>query len=385
MADGIVRVPFMERGLVSYKDIIRRAVLYVQVRNFADYMYLSNEEMTDFGDRIKFWHGDTLNGRVHSNSEIAIMEDPVFYKTVSSTAEDFWHGSSFNPQLRGTPPTKFNADTVKIPTVAENLRSGAAAQGFYFSSPDMSWRAKFMPGMVLLTWWPTGTPYDSTRFLMVPINGRTCMFIDGPLDVLGLVSGQITIGCSQTMRLLDDIRYIDASPLDGRLPDNNGDLIPDGTNLLGLVSEGDIKVANTVLNGRRNSSGPGLAQTNRALSSIVITAAVVALGESFTFEQQNDPDSGYVCDCQPDDRGTIYLFGSLTQMRRGYVHRSTRGSTGYLKQYRYDTRFLQTRPPCFFDAKDEHGRALFDVVQWGRGVPDQADVQRNPPILEKYN
>lgn len=383
VADGIVRVPYMERGIPSFKDIVRKAVLYVQVRNFADYMYLSNEEMTSFGDRIKFWHGDTLNGRVHSNSEIAVMENPVFYKTVSSTAEDFWHGSSFNPALLGTPPTKFNADTVKIPTVAENLRLGAASQGFYFSNPGMSYRATFNPGVVHLTWWPTGTPYDSTRFLLLPINGRTCIFIDGPLDVKGLVVGQVTIGCSQTMRILDNIRYADASPVDGRLPDLDNNGVPEGDNFLGLVAEGDIKVANTIENGRENAHGLGLNQTNPAFSSVVITAAVVALGESFTFEQQNDPDSGYVFAGNPDDRGTIYLFGSLTQMRRGYVHRSTKGSTGYLKQYRYDNRFLTVRPPCFFDAKDEHGRALFDVVQWGRGVPDQADVQHQ--VYEKFN
>ena len=84
-----------------------------------------------------------------------------------------------------------------------------------------------------------------------------------------------------------------------------------------------------------------------------------------------------------DDRGTIYLFGSLTQMRRGYVHRTNNGSTGYLKQYRYDKRFLQTRPPGFFDAKDEYGRALFDIVQWGRGVPDDVDIRHQ--IYEKFN
>jgi hypothetical protein len=38
----------------------------------------------------------------------------------------------------------------------------------------------------------------------------------------------------------------------------------------------------------------------------------------------------------PDDRGTVYLWGGSGQQQRGYMHRSSRNSTGYLKQYRYD-------------------------------------------------
>ncbi|MBU1984273.1 DUF4900 domain-containing protein, partial [bacterium] len=48
-----------------------------------NYLWLSDEEMTVFGDRIKFWHGDTLDGPVHSNSQIAIMQDPAFFDHVS--------------------------------------------------------------------------------------------------------------------------------------------------------------------------------------------------------------------------------------------------------------------------------------------------------------
>ena len=122
------------------------------------------------------------------------------------------------------------------------------------------------------------------------------MFVEGPLDVLGIVDGQVTIGCSQVMRILDNIRYVDASPIDGRLPDDDNDGVPNAScdNILGLVSEDDIKVANTPVNGRENSGGLGLNQHNPELTSVVITAAVVALGESFTFKQQNDVDSGYV-------------------------------------------------------------------------------------------
>jgi hypothetical protein len=158
-------------------------------------------------------------------------------------------------------------------------------------------------------------------------------------------------------------------------------------NIMGIVSEAQVKVANTPANGRENSAGQGLNQTNPNLTDVVITAAIVALGEDFTFENQNDPDSGYVCIPCPgngrDDRGTIYIYGSLTQMRRGYVHRSNLGSTGYLKQYRYDRRLLLARPPCFFDATDNEGRALFNLVQWGKGA--ETDVDWAQKLVPRYN
>jgi hypothetical protein len=137
-------------------------------------------------------------------------------------------------------------------------------------------------------------------------------------------------------------------------------------NYVGIVSEGDIKIANTWANGSERSSGLGRNQTNQNLTSIAITAAVVALGRnetlftgSFTFENQNDTDSGYVCtpcgctsnpggdppNCaggpyQGDRRGrSICGFDNATT--RGYVHRSCCGGTGYLKRYRYDERFLK--------------------------------------------
>lgn len=72
------------------------------------------------------------------------------------------------------------------------------------------------------------------------------------------------------------------------------------------------------------------------------------------------------------ERGTITIFGSVAQRRRGYVHRSgsdaynhpvygepyewdlenfhydgTHSSTGYAKDYHYDSRFLETTPPYY--------------------------------------
>jgi len=380
-AVGTVRIPVYREGRNGYEDVNRLAVLYVEVRNFADYMYLSDEEMTNFGDRIKFWHGDTLEGRVHSNSEIAIMQDPVFYEQVSTTECDFWRGTGYAPVFLGPDPL-FRTAEVKIPQLAERLRQGAHSQGPFYDFPDFTVRAVFRGSIATLYKWPTGAPFDSTIHWDIPISQDvgTCIFVNGPLELKGTVTGKVTIGSAGTLRLLDDIKYADLFGNAWYYPD---DQLDSRHNVMGIVSESEVKIANTRENGRENSAGLGSGQTNWNLKNIIITAAIVALGESFTFENQNDPDSGYVFDGSPDDRGDILLFGSITQMRRGYVHRSTLNSTGYLKQYKYDKRLLQRRPPCFFDVTDEHGHALFNVVQWGRGDPREYELQFPLDVRDK--
>jgi hypothetical protein len=378
-AVGTVKIPYYHNGRAGTKDVDRMAVLYVEVRNFVDYMYLTDCEITSFGDRIKFWNGDTLQGRVHSNSQIAIMQSPVFYEEVSTTECDFWRGASYNPQFLGPDPL-FRAGKVLIPNQAEKLRAGAGAQGNWYDYPGETVRAIFRGASVDLYHYPTGTLFDSTQYhpATLPLNyAGVCIFVDGPLEIKGTVLGKVTIGSSDVLRLLDNIKYGE-----GLAGTPEGWFIPDGQlrtnqNVLGIVSEKEVKIANTRENGRENSAGLGNSQRNPAVTNIVITAAIVALGESFTFENQNDPDSGYVYDQSPDDRGQIFLFGSVTQMRRGYVHRSNNSSTGYLKQYKYDKRLLVKRPPCFFDVTDEQGHALFNVVQWGRGAKPQFTTVKN--------
>jgi hypothetical protein len=396
-AIGVVKVPMYIDRRSSFKEVKRKAVLYVETRNFVDYMYLTGKERTRFGDYIKFWHGDTLMGRVHSNDTIAIMQDPVFYGLVSTTAPDFWHGTGYNPHFYGPRPV-FRAKMVLIPDNAENLRSGAALQGNFVASsnPPKTVRAYFTGSAVHMYRWPTGSEFDPRDNWIIDIaqGGAevtgTCIFVDGPLEVLGdtlhdgAFTGKVTIGSSQNLRILDNIRYVSSAFPLGTTPLTSNDV-------LGLVSEGDVKIANTPANGRANSGFPcgqsGSAQNDSRRTDITITAAIVALGESFTFENQNDPDSGYVYNCGngggPDDRGTIYLFGSVTQARRGYVHRSTQTSTGYLKQYQYDTRLVLKRPPCFFDVTDNHGYALFNIIQWGQGQEDPADFRNDNMV--RYN
>jgi hypothetical protein len=348
---GATGVATYNDGGENPREVRRTASVIVQLRSFSDYMYLTDHEITVFNDRIKFWHGDTLWGRTHSNEQIAIMQDPVFYDVVSSTASDFWHGTAYNPQFLGPPPI-FNAAKVVVPDQANNLRQGAMAQGFFFQpGMEKQMRAVFSDSGVTLYSWDIGSPYTDTNRVSIPSLINTCIFCDCPLELMGTIQGSATIGSSQNIRIIDNIRYRDSNP-------QNGQIDSSGTNYLGIVSEGNVLVANTWANGRDNRA---------AGRDIIVTAAIVALGESFTFEDQNDVWDAYQGP-EPDERGIMYVWGSITQERRGYVHRSNHQGTGYLKDYHYDTRFKKQRPPCFFEAVDEAGRGLFNIISWGGQV-----------------
>jgi hypothetical protein len=121
------------------------------------------------------------------------------------------------------------------------------------------------------------------------------------------------------------------------------------TNCLGLCSEANIIIANTWENGRDN----GTVSTSEWKKDVIINGAILTLGESFTFQDQNDALGGnlpwwyYSNGPTPDERGQIHLWGSLAQYRRGYVHRSNHYGTGYLKDYHYYNGLAQNPPPYF--------------------------------------
>jgi len=165
---GATGVVAFDDGRGNRREVQRSATLIVQLRSFADYMYLTDHELTIFNDRIKFWHGDTLWGRTHSNDQIAIMQDPVFYDVVSTSASDFWRGIGYNPQFLGPAPV-FNAKKVEVPDHANNLRQGAMGQGFFFQ-PTLSqqMRAVFSDSGVTLYTWELGTPFTDSNRVTIP-------------------------------------------------------------------------------------------------------------------------------------------------------------------------------------------------------------------------
>jgi hypothetical protein len=327
------------------------------------YMWLTDEEETSLGDRVYFGHGDTLGGPVHSNSQLCITRDPVFLDMVTTAAASFVHGPGYIPQFLGPAP-HYRAPQVVFPTTLSRIRTEALVQGHRFTRSDWTYRVVMDRSWATIYHWPTAEEPDTTiNTTLVTVN-NTCMFFEGPVEVRGTLTGTLFIGSGTQVRIIDNCLYSDSDPVTGRVPLTS-------TNYLVLASEGDVKIANTVANGFENSHGQGRLQTDADLTDVTIAGMVCALGESFTFEQQNDRDSGYVCTacgCDsngigggPDDRGTVYLYGAVKQVRRGYLHRTNCTSTGYETHYRFDPRLRE------FDTMtdDDPGRASTDSLDLG--------------------
>jgi hypothetical protein len=308
-----------------------------------NFTYFSVHEHTVFGDVIKFWHEDTLAGVVRSNECLVFMENPVFDDAtfITTCPPDSFQNPNWD--------IIYNAPEFPFPDSARGIRERAMELGFYFDQGDMMQaRAKIKHDTLRIWWTELGTPFDSGGYQDALLPDTATVYFHSPLRISGVVSTVLVIGASGRIGLDNDIHYVNTyGPPDYRP-------LPGHSEKFALVSENEIKVLNTPANGRENSDGQGYGQNNENLTDIALNGIFVALNESFTFDQQNVGDSGYVCTpcgCVPgvpgmhppscgqggsDDRGTIYLAGSLMQKRRGYVHRTCCGSTGYGKQYRCD-------------------------------------------------
>ncbi len=323
----------MRRFMITllYVVLVLTLAGHVQAVNYQYFTEIEDFLVPDWGLPFWNWHEDTTHGPLRTNDTLEISENPVYYDFVITAAPDFTHGWEYNPQFHGPDPI-FNAPALALPDSATSIRAMASEQGFFFSGGDsMHARVRILHDTLRVWWALQGMPFDTASFQDVLLQDSTVVFFDAPVSIAGVVSTVLIIGASGRVGLEDDIHYVHTSGV----PEHRA--TPGHPEKFALVSEGEIKILNTPANGRENSNGAGFNQMNPNLTDICLNGIYVALNESFTFDQQNDPDSGYVCQCQPDDRGTIYLSGGLLQKRKGHIERSTNTHTGYGKQYRDDT------------------------------------------------
>lgn len=275
---------------------------------FSRFAYFTNVEPNG----IYFTSSDVFNGPVHTNGQMQISGTPTFNGFVSSP--NMWQGYSRsrnnNPQFNGG--TNFNAGTIPMPTVSslQPLKNQAASGGLSFNK-DI--RVNFRSNGSVDISQPQGRGWGS------PINYDLSLYngiisSSGKVFVQGTVKGQVTVHSSDEVRITGDIAY-------SSNPRNNSN----STDLLGIVSEGNV----TVTSGAENDSG------NQDLQ---IDASILALGQ-FTVQNYQSGSS----------RGTLNLYGGVQQQQRGPVGTfgGWRGPTGYSKAYTYDPRLANTFPPAY--------------------------------------
>jgi hypothetical protein len=334
--------------------VYRTVTMRARLRSFSNYMYLTNREVTEYNEIIWFWTGDTLYGRTHSNDFIGLKYSPQFYGPISTSKDQFRY---YNPQnIHFEYPPVFNAPPVLFPKTAKSIRSNAQPFVTDMHGRKMTWiKLKGMEGIDIYQY-PMGGVRTDCLYQHVGVPNWQAIFVDGQVEVEGVLAGTLTIGSSGNMWLIDDVRFINANPRNGVFDEAST------PHMLGLVSESNIIIEDNIRNGKEN--GLAVEPNNWNRHSIVINAGMVALGSSFTFEHQNDDWEAYQGP-EPDERGSIFLKGAVTQERRGYVHRSNHIGTGYDKSYRYDFRFDRRPPPYYLEAMDENGHGLFDIISWG--------------------
>jgi len=345
-------------GNQDYGDDVKvekTATMRTRLRSFANYMYLTNLETTRFDEIIWFWTPDTLYGRTHSNDFIGLKYSPHFYGPISSSKDHFLEYQA-SPYFEYEP--QFNVPPVYFPTEANSIRNNANPWVPTRNGQLMTW-VHMEAGGIDIFQYPMGTPRADSLFMHLNTPNWQCIFIDGDCEVEGELAGTFTIGCRGNMWLIDNIRYAGAHRTTGWFESAPPSAM---RHMLGLVSESNIIIKDNIVNGQ--ADGWNLARGDRNRNSIIINAGMVALGESFTFEHQNDEWDLYQGPT-PDERGYIYLVGAVTQWRRGYVHRSNHVGTGYGKSYNYDFRFDRRPPPFYLEATDEKGHGLFDIISWG--------------------
>jgi hypothetical protein len=144
------------------------------------------------------------------------------------------------------------------------------------------------------------------------------MYVDGSINVQGVLDGSLTIATSGTINITNDIIYA-ASDEDGPLPGCD--------DIMGLVSESKIVIDDNYAN----------------QSNCTIDAHLMALGTSFEVENY----------ASGSPRGTLTVHGGIVQRYRGCVGTGRlSGDTitiysGYAKSYHYDTRFDDVQPPGY--------------------------------------
>jgi len=188
--------------------------------------------------------------------------------------------------------------------------------------------------------------------------------------------------------LIDDIVFSDSygngaviHPMDG------------GTaNVLGLIAGGSVIVANTRPNGARGQQYG---------ADIKINAAILAMNGGFlshywqnSLQNYHDWNDGlgfgiiadgrgghrnhYRSDEQSgiytgddDHRGTVHLWGSIVQFKRGYMNRNYPGpynvspGVGYSKDYHYDWNLQLKPPPYFPDLQSSDNTVLLKMASYG--------------------
>ncbi len=173
--------------------------------------------------------------------------------------------------------------------------------------------------------WPISRLYN--------VNTKGVIYVNGKVILSGIVNGRVTIAATDNITIADDLQYAIA-------PGSSPCL---SSNMLGLLSQGDVLEADNTINAPWDI---GTGYRNYDDSNDDFLQAVILTLNSFTAEAYSGGStSAQPCQGTNWGRGCLYLTGGIIQGTRGAV--GTGSGSGYIKRYAYDVCAFQTPPPYF--------------------------------------
>jgi hypothetical protein len=171
-----------------------------------------------------------------------------------------------------------------------------------------------------------------------PIPKSGGLYVDGPVEVSGVLGKTLTLGSSGNIGIVGDLVYVGSDAKTGR-PD------PSSNVYLSLIAEKNVKVRAPQ---ERDDKGTG----------IRINASIVAMDQSF--EVTNFRKHAW-------DMGVMHLWGSVAQVLRGQIGAVKANDTfrGYHKSWHFDRRLRTARLPYTPPLIQADGRMEFQPTVWG--------------------
>ena len=315
----------------SYMNFNRILTNYVQVDNYARYLWFTDQE-TYGGTIVWFFTLDHLNGPTQTNSNYNIMGNPEFDSDVESVANYirfYNNGSNINLDQTTNPPydvpifedgVTFGVEPTTMPKQALNLRSASTSTGGYSFSGNTTVVLNNDGSMNVIGTLTTNgkkTVYNKSTKIAMPSNGA--LFVNnGTLTISGTLKGQLSVGSGSGIVVPNSITYATD-------PRTN----PSSTDTLGIISEGNVQIP------------------SNAPNNLEIDGCIMALGTSFYLNNYT----------QGPAKGTLTVYGGIIQDQRGPVgtFNASTGQqlSGYTKNYLYDNRLL-TNPPPFIPTTGDY-------------------------------
>ena len=326
------------RATLNNTGITKCLRVKVGQQNFSRYAYFSDMEKSPSGSTIWWSTGDEIFGPLHTNDQLHIYGNPIYHEEVSSCQAtiDYYNGGppKDNPSFLGG--LTLDASRIDLPASTAMLLDKANESGGLKLTGNPVY-IKFMvdgSGNPYLSVSISGGAYNSMSY---PSNG--VIYVQGTAQVEGKVKGQVTVGCSGDIRIMDNLVY-----------NTDPRVNPSSTDLLGIVSDKNVIMWNTA--------------ANLDVGDETVMAAIMALNTSWTVQNY---DSG-------SPRGKLIVYGGIIQKQRGPVgtFNSSTGATvtGYQKAYSYDSRLMDNPPPAFPTT------GQIEKIAWTE-IDPSSDISRN--------